>query len=352
MQIPDVISQLFRPRSRSTARLGDFTFSGRGGPILVLAVIAAGYYLILGFDQTLRMLLQLCAAFAVAYFLLAALARIAGADARWRLVLPVALIGAALGGIAAAAIAVAPDLSRLASWNEIESAWKIGAAFSIFFVALSLVTTAVRKREQAEHEVRRRLLEGRLQLLAARIEPHFLRNTLANLRYLVKSDAASASLMLNHLSTFLEGALQRSRDLESTLGQELEIVESYLSIMRIRLGDKLRFRIEVPEQFNSIRFPALLLQTLVENAVRHGIEPLDRPGEIAVRAESAAAAIRLSIADNGAGFESGRLQSAGVGLRNVRDRLEAFFAGRASFEIESQPTHGTVATVILPQGGT
>lgn len=342
--------RLTRAFSRPTTRLGDFTIAGRVGPVLAFVLLAGGLYLYSGYTRSLQLMIELCAAYAAAYFLLAALAMIAGPNAPWKLVLPVAVAGAALGGYAAAGIAFAPDWAALTSWPRILPEWRMGAAFSAFFVGLSLATAAVRQREQDEFETRQRLLEARLQMLAARIEPHFLMNTLANLRYLVKSDAATAYAMLDHLSDFLQGALERSRDLNSTLGQELQIVESYLAIMQLRLGEKLRFRIDVPDDLRAIRFPSLLLQTLVENAIMHGIEPVDRQGEIAISATETAGSIQLSIADDGAGLAgSGHAPGHGVGLRNVRDRLDTFYKGRAAFEIGPRASVGTDARLTIPK---
>lgn len=307
-------------------------------------------YLISGYTRSLQLLMELCAAYAAAFLLLVALARIAGAEASWRYVLPTATVGAALGGYAAAAIAFAPDWSALTNWSRILPEWRIGTAFSAFFIGLSLVTAAVRQREQSEFETKQRLLEARLQMLAARIEPHFLMNTLANLRYLVRSDAGTAYAMLDHLSDFLQGALERSRDINSTLGQELQIVESYLAIMRLRLGDKLGFQIDVPDDLHAIRFPSLLLQTLVENAIVHGIEPAVQPGVITIHAEEDHGTIRLKIADDGVGFSGNEhARGKGVGLQNVRDRLEVVYQGRASFNINPGTAAGTEATLVLPK---
>jgi signal transduction histidine kinase len=330
-------------------RLGDFTFSGRTGPIAALLIVSAAIFFMDGYSASLRLLLQLCSAYTVPFLLLACLARIRGANAPWRLIVPTAAVGIGLGAFASAAVAVAPEWGALARWSRIAADSEIGAAFSAFFVGLSLVTSAVRQSEQAEFETQRRLLEARLKMLSARIEPHFLMNTLANLRYLVKSDAVAAYEMLDHLSEFLRGALERSRDLKSTLGQELQTIQSYLKIMQIRMGDKLRFEIDVPEGCRSVPMPALLLQTLVENAVAHGIDPGERPGCISIRATDEGSCIRISVVDDGIGFDPEKMVP-GNGLRNVQDRLETFFAGDASFSISSLVNGGTEATVMIPRG--
>lgn len=347
--------------ARPATRLGEFTFTGRFVPLAVFVVLAAGMYLVYRYDETftflisglLGLLLELSAAYLVAFALLATLASAMGPDPPWWVVLVVAVLGAALGGCAAVAIALVPAPDWIAVWSDsprtVMREWLLGATSSAFFVGLSLVGAAARQRERAESERRQRLLEERLQLLAARIEPHFLMNTLANLRYLVKSDAVTAYAMLDHLADFLQGALERSRDLASTLGHELHIVESYLAIMRIRLGEKLRFEIDVPPAVRDAPFPALLLQTLVENSITHGIGPADQPGLVWIRAREEYRHIVLAVGDNGVGFDAQGKPGQGVGLRNVRDRLEAFYKGRASFAIGSAAAGGTEALLVIPR---
>lgn len=298
----------------------------------------------------LELLLQLCAAYFTAFMVLFVLRCCVGPNPGWKLIVPVALLGAALGGIVSAGVGLYPFSPALLSFEAVIPHWQKGALFSAFFVGLSLVATAVKQTERAEFESRQRLLEARLQMLAARIEPHFLMNTLANLRYLVKSDSASAYKMLDHLSDFLQGALERSRDLRSTLGQELQIVESYLSIMQIRLGDKLSFTIDVPERLHALPFPSLLLQTLVENAITHGIAPLSGPGRVTITAADRGNVIELVVADDGVGFDPQRPPVNGVGLRNVRERLDGFYGGRAELRIAARRERGTEAIVTLPQG--
>jgi signal transduction histidine kinase len=345
--------------ARPATRLGEFNFAGRFVPLVAFVVLAAGMYLVYRHDSTfqqfgsgfLALALELCVAYLVAFALLALLSRLMGPDPPWRVVLVVAVLGAVLGGCVAAAIAFAPDWTRAwtTSPRSVMREWLLGATFSAFFVGLSLAAAAARQRERTELESRHRLLEERLQMLTARIEPHFLMNTLANLRVLVKSDAVAARDMLDHLSDFLQGALDRSRDQNSTLGHELHIVESYLAIMRIRLGEKLQFEIDVPQSVCAVPFPALLLQTLVENSITHGIGPADHAGLVWIRAREEYRHIVLSVGDNGVGFDAQGKPGQGVGLRNARERLEIFYRGRASFTIGSAATGGTEAMLVIPR---
>lgn len=347
MALVERLSRAFRGKTQATQRLGDFTLAGRLGPIAALAAVSAAMYVHAGYNDTLQLLLELCAAYAVAFLALAGLSALAGPDPPWRYILPTALAGTAAGGVASVMVGYAPNWLALLDYSRLLPEWGIGAAFAGFFVGVSLAGAAVRERDRAEFETRERLLEARLQMLAARIEPHFLMNTLANVRYLVKSDPALAYAMLDHLSDFLQAALELSRDLSSTLGQELQIVQSYLTIMRIRMGDKLEFDFDLDEPAAQVPFPSLLLQTLVENAIQHGIEPLENAGSITIRTHDGSDCVGVEVSDTGAGFEN--VAEPGLGLQNVRDRLETFYRGRASFDIASAPGRGTKVTLTIPK---
>lgn len=331
-----------------SGRLSDFTFRGRSGPVLAFAVLALGLYVLDGPGLALEVLVKLWVAYAVAFVALATLAASKGVDARWVMIVPVAAFGVALGGCAAAVIGIAPEWTALLRLRVVGPEWAAGAAFSAFFVGLSLVTSAVRRREQRISDAQRQLVEARLQTLTAQIEPHFLMNTLANLRYLIKIDSRAAHEMIDHLADFLEGALERSRDLRSTLREEVQLVESYLSIMRIRFGDRLSFTIDVPSALDAVPFPPLLLQALVENAVTHGIAPSGQPGVISVTAREKDGVVDLTVADTGVGFDPAKSPIHGMGLKNTRERLSTFYEGRASLAIEPGESSGTVARLSVP----
>jgi signal transduction histidine kinase len=329
-------------------RLGDFRFVGRAGPVAAFAVLATALFLWKGWDQPVVILLKLWTAYSFAFAALALLAKVKGRDAGWAWVLPVATVAVAVGGAASAAIALAPRWPELLVLERALPEWALGAAFSAFFVGLSLATSEVRRRDQVASDARRQLLETRLQTLTAQIEPHFLMNTLANLRYLIKTDSRAAAKMLDHLADFLQGALERSRAPRSTLGQELSLVESYLSIMQIRMGERLRFATSVPAELHEVPFPPLLLQTLVENAVTHGIEPHGGAGSVSVAARRDGARIILSVTDDGVGFDGSATGKTGLGLHNTRERLDTFFDGKASLEIAAGSASGTVAAISIP----
>lgn len=342
------LARVFRlaPRPGLRGRLGDFRWAGRSLPLLAFVAVAAVFYLWRGPAGPFWVLIKLWAAYATAWLALAALAAIKSVDAPWRVVLPTAAAGIALGGLAAAVISLAPNWQALLDVERLLPEWTLGALFAAFFIALSLLTAEMRRRELLAADTRQQLLEARLQTLTAQIEPHFLMNTLANLRYLIKNDTAAAAQMLEHLADFLQGALERSRTTHSTLGQEIELVESYLKIMQFRLGGRLKFSITAQPELADVSFPPLLLQTLVENALRHGIEPAGSGGNVDVSIQRAGGQIVLRVSDDGIGLRPDSVP--GVGLRNTLERLSSFYDGRASFDLGRGARSGTVATISIP----
>jgi len=209
------------------------------------------------------------------------------------------------------------------------------------------------RRRQALHRVveeRARLL-AQLQALQAQIEPHFLFNTLAVLRSLVRTGSGQALPLLDGLTGFLEAVLPDVRTLESTLGREVRIVEQYLAIMALRLGTRLRYRLDVPTALAGKAMPPLLLQPLVENALRHGIEPAEAGGEVVVEASAQAGRLVVTVRNTGAmpGAAPAAPATAGHGLAldNLRQRLDTMFGTAATFELIIGPHH-TQARLLLP----
>ena len=189
-------------------------------------------------------------------------------------------------------------------------------------------------------------IEAELKLMQAQVEPHFLFNTLASVQFLAETDPPKASLMLGHLIAYLRAALPQLRSNSSTLGQESELARAYLSIMQMRMGKRLAFTIDVPEELRSHRFPPMLLMSLVENAIIHGVEPLAEGGTVRLEARREANRLSVSVADDGRGL--GESIGNGVGLTNLRGRLAALYAEQARFRLEERSPHGARATVELP----
>ena len=244
------------------------------------------------------------------------------------------------------------DLSTEKATRGAAITFLLGMTFAALLVGVSRMRlrdaaqTAARMKAEAERErIARRGAQAELKLLQAQVEPHFLFNTLANVRYLVQTGSPDALAMLDHLIHYLRTALPEIRSEGSTVGREAELARAYLEIMRIRMGGALEFSIDVPDDLAPRSFPPLMLITLVENAIKHGVGPRGR-GRVEVRAEIAASALRIAVEDDGRGIvqPAGR----GVGLANIRARLAAAFGEAAFIAIEDRPGGGTRAVIQVP----
>ena len=239
---------------------------------------------------------------------------------------------------------------------KIAQAVAVALLLSLGLTSMLVGISRMRLREETQREARlvaeaererlgRQNVQAELKLLQAQVEPHFLFNTLANVRHLMATEPASAMTMLDHLIRYLRTALPEIRAEGSTLGREVELARAYLEIMRLRLGGGLAVAIEVPEDLHAVPFPSLMLMTLVENAMKHGVGPAAR-GTVAIRASAPGGKLRVSVEDDGAGL--GGTIGSGVGLANVRERLAALFGGAARLDLESAERHGTRATIEVP----
>lgn len=192
-------------------------------------------------------------------------------------------------------------------------------------------------------------LETQLRLLQAQIEPHFLFNTLSNVVGMIREQPDAAEKTLIDLTTLLRANLKRTRTEETTLEDELAIVSALLEINQIRMGNRLSWSVEVNEDLHQTHLPPMLLQPLVENAVKHGIEPLEEGGAIHIRASGDNGYLTVVIEDTGAGPGSSNSESStGVGVANVQSRLAALFGRNASLSLEENAPHGMVATLTIP----
>lgn len=206
-------------------------------------------------------------------------------------------------------------------------------------------------RAEAQAERLRRVeqesLAARAELarLQAQIEPHFLFNTLSNVVGLVDSDPKAAQKMLLDLTALLRTSLARTRQPEVLLGEELELLRAYLGIMAVRMGPRLDWAIEAEPDLLSARLPPLLVQPLVENAIRHGLEPRTEGGRLTVRARREGDRLLVAVADSGRGLAGA---GEGLGLANVRERLRACYGGAARLTLESNDDGGLTARLELP----
>ena len=209
---------------------------------------------------------------------------------------------------------------------------------------------ALRRGEQAsaaQTATQKELTEAKLHLLHAQVEPHFLYNTLASAQLLTRSDPARAEAMLGHLIQYLRRSLPNAEDEMSTLGAELERALAYLEILRIRMGDRLDVQVDLPETLRATPLPAMMLQTLVENAIKHGLEPRTGGGTVWIRARRDDDGIAVTVADNGDGF-TGKTSGSGIGLKNVRERLRLRYNGDANLSVIANFPAGVAATITVP----
>ena len=207
-----------------------------------------------------------------------------------------------------------------------------------------------RRGEQASAQqtsTEKELAVAKLSLLHAQVEPHFLYNTLASAQILTRTDPARADEMLGNLISYLRHSLPRAENSLSTLGDELERSRAYLEILRIRMGERLKLQIEVPENLKSLAFPAMMLQTLVENAIKHGLEPKYGGGTIWILARTNEREIAVTVADDGLGLNA-QSSGTGIGLKNLRERLRLAYGAAASFAIAANFPNGVAATITIP----
>jgi LytS/YehU family sensor histidine kinase len=219
-----------------------------------------------------------------------------------------------------------------------------GLMLGLLLLTASTVAMFVSIADELRRDARQQatLAQAELKLLQAQVEPHFLFNTLANLRHLVQTGSPEALAMLDHLVHYLRTALPDIRTPGSTVGRETELARAYLEIMRIRMGGALEFTIDVAPEAAAEEWPPLMLMTLVENAVKHGVAPRGN-GRIAVQAARDAKGIRVVVEDDGPGLT--RPLGRGVGLANVRERLRALYGGRARLDLEQREPAGMRAVI-------
>ena len=212
---------------------------------------------------------------------------------------------------------------------------------------------AAQATEVAESEsLKRQVVEARMAAMQAQVEPHFLFNTLASIDHLIETDPARASQMQKHLIALLRASMPTMREASDggarELGRELAVIRPYLEILKVRMEERLNVRIDVPEGLHSAEFPPMMIQTLVENAIKHGLEPKAEGGSLSVRAEIVHGKLAVTVADTGLGFGKAATAGTGVGLANIRERLQLLYGHKATLAITENPGGGTVVTVTVP----
>jgi two-component sensor histidine kinase len=231
--------------------------------------------------------------------------------------------------------------------------------FTVLVGGLALHSYATRehlaREAAARSEAQRLAAESQLRLLRAQLEPHMLFNTLANLRSLLREDVERAESMIDQLIVYLRSALAASRTDSVTLEREYAQLRAYLDIMALRMGPRLSFRLELPAALERTAVPPMLLQPLVENAIKHGLEPKVGPGSIEVVARALSSGIEIRVSDSGLGLPGdeetepfARPANSNYGLQHVRDRLRAVYGPVASLTLERRAPTGVCAVIFLP----
>jgi signal transduction histidine kinase len=285
-----------------------------------------------------------------------------GVFERWPRKLPRWLARSALQVVGTAVLApIAAGFGYVLSWaiGTQGKAGLDGLTAGLLIIAPWIAVGALLKqrgmfaREQAlafeleRSELERRALDARLRVLQAQVEPHFLFNTLANVRALVDSGSPQASRVLSSLIAYLRAAVPRMDERASTLEREMELVRAYLEIMQMRMPDRLKFALHVDPAANALPCPPMTLLTLVENAVRHGIDPTEAGGRIDVDVWMRDGRCVIRVTDTGVGLGSAS-RGLGTGLTNLRERLQLAFGGEATLSLTSIEPHGTCAEIQLP----
>lgn len=200
-------------------------------------------------------------------------------------------------------------------------------------------------------ELERQALEARLHLLQAQVAPHFLFNTLANVQALVDAGSPQASAVLRRLVAYLRAAAPRLHEPVATLGEEVELARAYLELMHLRMPDRLAFDLQADADALPLRCPTTALLTLVENAVRHGIDPAEDGGRIDVQVRRQGGRCVVRVADTGVGLRLPAGRAMGSGLATLRERLRLLFGDAASLRVEAQAPRGVCAELAFPAQG-
>ena len=271
------------------------------------------------------------------------------------LITGLATLGAAFGG---GLVGVMHDKPLMDMMEKIgRSAVLAGFGAGVVYTIIHSIVAGWRNREyellntqlqlQTQQErLSREVTESKLHMLQAQIEPHFLFNTLGAVQQLAQTECPQAADLTANLITFLRASLSEMRNDQVTLASEFRLVQAYLQVMKTRLGSRLEFTLELPANLEAVQIPGMLLLTLVENAIKHGIEPSLRGGSIEVRVTLADATVKIDVCDDGVGLST--TPTPGVGLANVRERLQLVYAGQACCTLAAVEPHGAIATLNVP----
>jgi signal transduction histidine kinase len=239
-----------------------------------------------------------------------------------------------------------PDLAFL--WIFCSAILKASYKRQLSAQAKAAVATEVAESEQ----LKRQVVEARMAAMQAQVEPHFLFNTLASIDHLIETDPPRASQMQKNLIALLRASMPTMREANHgaprDLAREMAVIRPYLEILKVRMEERLAARIEVPDGLLSAEFPPMMIQSLVENAIKHGLEPKAEGGEILIKAEIVHGKLNIVVADTGLGFGRAATAGTGVGLANIRERLQLLYGTAASVTVTENQPSGTIVTIAVP----
>ncbi len=273
-------------------------------------------------------------------------------------VIGIALGGALIGGTLVDVATGRDPMAWVFDSAQLRHLVIAGLVFGVLYALVIALITTLRNREYAaltahleaqrrQSELSRQLAESRLKMLQLQIEPHFLFNTLGSAQQLAEKGAPDAARLIADLIVFLRASTPSMRGESSTLGQEAALAGAYLAIMKTRLGRRLVYAIDIPAALESRAMPPGMVITLVENALKHGIEPRPAGGRVSlVAAIDGDNCLVVTVADTGAGLQEGPGQ--GIGLSNIRERLDLLYGGRAHLSLEENEPRGFIARIVLP----
>ncbi|WP_209726531.1 sensor histidine kinase [Duganella sp. 1411] len=212
--------------------------------------------------------------------------------------------------------------------------------------AETLTANAAVERESMQ----RQLSEAKMQMMQAQVEPHFLFNTLASVEHLIETDPPRASAMQRSLIKYLRAVLPQMRDnaLITNLGREADMVVAYLNLLKMRMEERLTVDFDIPDGLRSAAFPPMMLQSMVENAIKHGLEAKPQGGTLKVRADVAHNKLRVIVSDDGLGFGAVPSDGTGLGLMTIRERLKLLHGDQGQLLIAANSPSGVIATIEVP----
>ncbi|MDM5181284.1 histidine kinase [Massilia sp. DJPM01] len=281
------------------------------------------------------------------------------ADGEVRVALPPQIVEGLSSAIEAAVENAAEEKVKV--YHGQASTW-FKSFISLLVLALFATKALVGSKKRAEAEtqtanaaaeresMQRQLSEARMQMMQAQVEPHFLFNTLASVEYLIETDPPRASAMQRSLIQYLRAVLPQMRDnaVVTNLGREADMVKAYLSLLKMRMEERLRVDMQIPEGLRSAAFPPMMLQSMVENAIKHGLECKPEGGSLRIVAEVAHNKLRVIVSDDGVGFGVFPSDGTGLGLMTIRERLKLLHGDAGQLHIAANVPSGVIATIEVP----